>query len=217
HGVLRLRVMPYWADEDAAVAEHELRRVGFRDVQQPDGTHASTLRLDIAGRADGALFGDQVKSRLRLAEKAGVTARRGTAEDWPALRSMHAALMRSQGLREKPQAWWAALQAFSADDRRGALFACDLGERLVAAAVILRHGSQATYSWGASIPDKMPFTKAIPPLVAAIRWSREAGCATFDLGGIPLEEDHDPKRNAIAAFKLYFTKSRVRLVREHGK
>ena len=80
----------------------------------------------------------------------------------------------------------------------------------------MRHGALATYAWGASVPEKLPFSKAIPALVAAIRWARDVGCATFDLGGIPLDGDSDPKRNAIATFKYDFDKQRVRLVREHS-
>jgi lipid II:glycine glycyltransferase (peptidoglycan interpeptide bridge formation enzyme) len=49
-----------------------------------------------------------------------------------------------------------------------------------------------------------------------MRWARDAGCARFDLGGVPLEDDRDPKRNAIARFKHVFDPERVRLVREHA-
>jgi hypothetical protein len=212
-GVVRLRVMPYWADEDAARAEGLLRSIGLRDVQAADGPHACTLRLGLAGVADADLFAgkskEQVRWRARQAEKAGAIARRGEDRDW-------GDLMRSQGKRDRPDAWWGAVRRFVSDDARGAFFACDHGDRTIAAAVVLRHGGLATYAWGASVPDKLPFSKAIPALVAAIRWAHDVGCHTFDLGGVPLEDDHDPKRAAIATFKYDFDKTRVRLVREHA-
>jgi hypothetical protein len=129
---------------------------------------------------------------------------------------MHGALMQGQGRRDKPAAWWDALRRFVDDESRGALFACDLAGRTVAAAVVLRHGGQVTFGWGASVADDLPFSKSVPALVAAMRWARDVGCARFDLGGVPLEEDRDPKRNAIARFKHVFDPHRVRLVREHA-
>jgi len=219
-GVARLRVQPYWAGDAADEAARALRSIGMRDVQTPDGPHACTLRLTLAGRSDAELFAgkskQQVRWRSKQAEKAGATARRGTPADWVRLRRMHASLMRTQGRRDKPDAWWEAVAHFASDDARGALFACDFEGRTVAAAVVLRHGGLATYAWGASVPDRLPFSKAIPALVAAIRWARDAGCVTFDLGGVPVDGDEDPKRRAIATFKYDFDKQRVRLVREHA-
>jgi hypothetical protein len=218
-GIARLRVMPYWTDAAAERAEGALRAAGLHDVQTPDGPHARTLRLRL-DVGDVELFGgkskEQVRWRAKQAEKAGATARRGAATDWGELRKMYRGLMEGQGRRDKPDRWWAALQRFVSDETRGALFACDYQERVVAAAVILRHGPLATYAWGASTPERLPFSKAIPALVAGIRWARDAGATTFDLGGIPLAGDTDPKRAAIATFKYDFDRTPVRLVREHG-
>ena len=219
-GVARLRVMPYWAGDDAARAEGLLRSVGLTDVQTADGPHACTLRLDLRGASDASLFAgkskEQVRWRARQAAQAGAIARPGEDRDWERLREMHRGLMQAQGKRDRPGPWWDAVRRFVSDDARGAFFACDHDGRTIAAAVVLRHGGLATYSWGASVPDKLPFSKAIPALVAAVRWARDVGCHTFDLGGIPLEGDRDPKRAAIATLKHDFDKTRVRLVREHA-
>lgn len=216
-GVARLRVMPYWANDDAARAEEALRAAGLHDVQTADGPHACTVRLALG---DGELFAgkskEQVRWRARQAEKAGAVARRGEDRDWGTLRDLYRGMMQAQGKRDRPAAWWDAVRHFVSDDARGAFFACDHGGRTVAAAVVLRHAGLATYAWGASVADRLPFTKAIPPLVAAVRWARDAGCHAFDLGGVPLEEDRDPKRAAIATFKYDFDHTRVRLVREHA-
>jgi hypothetical protein len=219
-GVARLRVMPYWAGENAARAEAQLQSIGLKDVQTADGPHACTLRLDLRGTTEASLFAGKTKEQVRWragqAEKAGATARRGREEDWARLRAMHRGMMRAQGKRERPDGWWEAVRRFVSDDARGAFFACEHAGQTVAAAVILRHAGLATYAWGASVPDKLPFSKAIPALVAGIRWARDAGCHTFDLGGVPVEGDRDPKRAAIATFKYDFDRTRVRLVREHA-
>jgi lipid II:glycine glycyltransferase (peptidoglycan interpeptide bridge formation enzyme) len=219
-GIAKLRVMPYWDGDDAQGAERALRAQGYRDVQQPDGAHATTLRLDLTGSEEQLFSGssmDQVRWRTRQAERAGARARRGTAPDWVSLKAMHAVLMRSQGKRVKSDAWWRALEHFAATDARGALFACDYEGRVVAACVVLRHAKLVTYSFGASLDVKLPFSRAILPLVTAIRWARNTGCATFDLGGVPMQGDRDPKRNAIATFKYDFDKRRVPLTREHAR
>jgi len=220
-GILRLRVMPYWADDDARRVEEALRAIGFHDVQTPDGAHAATLRMDIERKSDVELFAGKSKSQVRWrakqAEKAGALARPGTRRDWARLREMHRDLMHSQGRGDKSDAWWIALQQFADASDRGGLFACEYDSRVVAAAVILRHGPRATYMLGASVTDKLPFSKSIPPLLAGIRWARDVGCTTFDLGGIPLEDDEDPKRKRIAMFKYDFDKKPVRLVREHAR
>jgi hypothetical protein len=218
-GVARLRVMPYWVDHDAALAEQALRAIGLHDVQTPDGPHACTLRVALDVR-DADLFAgkskEQVRWRAKQAEKAGAVARVGNSGDWARLQEMHRSLMESQDKRGKPDSWWRAVQLFVSDPSRGAFFACDFDGRTVAATVVLRHGPLVTYAWGASAPDKLPFSKAILPLVAAIRWAHQVGCTTFDLGGVPLEDDHDAKRAAIATFKYDFDRKRVRLVRQHA-
>jgi CelD/BcsL family acetyltransferase involved in cellulose biosynthesis len=212
--------MPYWAEDDAAAAEAALRDAGLRDVQRPDGAHACTLRVPLAGRSDAELFAggarEQLRKRIRQAERVGATARRGADGDWEALPPLYRAMMGAQGRRDRPAAWWSALRRHVADETRGGLFVCEAGGRTVAAAVVLRHGAQATFGWGASVTEDLPFSKSVPALVVAIRWARDAGCERFDLGGVPLEGDDDPKRNAIARFKHVFDPHRVRLVREHA-
>jgi lipid II:glycine glycyltransferase (peptidoglycan interpeptide bridge formation enzyme) len=220
-GIAKLRVMPYWDHENAVSTERVLQAQGYRNVQRPDGAHATTLRLDLAGKNDEQLFAgaskEQVRWRAGQAERAGARARLGGAADWACLQSMHGALMRSQGKRGKSDAWWKAVQSFAATDRRGALFACDYQGQVVAACLVFRHGRLATYALGASHSVKLPFSKAVLPLVAAIRWARDVGCSTFDLGGVPMADDSDPKRNAIATFKYDFDRHRVPLTREHAR
>ena len=218
-GILRLRVMPYWADGEAEQAQDHLRRIGFHDGYKPNGAHACTLRMDIGGKTDAQIFAGatraQLRRRERQAEKAGARARPGSPDDWARLRAMHGSLMQAQGLSARSSRWWKAVERFVTQQGGGALFACEFDAHVVSVAVVLRHGQQATYAWGASVEEKLPFSKAIPPFVAGIRWARDVGCTRFDLGGIPLESDRDPKRNAIAMFKLDFDPRRIPLVREH--
>ena len=99
--------------------------------------------------------------------------------------------------------------------QRAALFVTEHKGDVVSAAFITRHGDVATYVMGASSSDDRGFTKAAPTFVAAAEWALEQGCTAFDLGGIPMEGDTDPKRLSIASFKRSFSKTPVTLVREH--
>jgi hypothetical protein len=220
HGILRLQVMPYWSDDAAAAAERDLARRGYKDVQRADGAHARTLRVELPADASALLEGPamgQIRWRARQAAKAGAVARQARAEDWPCFRAMHSALMASQRRSAFGAERWAALEAFVSDEARGAMFVCEHRGRVVSASVVVRHGRQVTYAWGASASGELGFTKSIPPLVAALRWAQACGSAVFDLGGIPLEGDRDPKRLSIALLKRDFSRRPVRLVRQHAR
>jgi lipid II:glycine glycyltransferase (peptidoglycan interpeptide bridge formation enzyme) len=221
-GVARLVVMPYWAGARAAEAEVALAGAGFRDVQQLDGAHVSTLRLEVAGKDDAALLAGSDRKKLRYelknAERAGATVRRASMTEMATLAHLDAQLADSQGKAKRKNAWFAAVAAYiTADEARGALFICEHEGAPVSAVLALRHAGVAVYSAGASILDARPFSKMALPLLAAARWARDAGCDVLDLGGIPMEGDADPKRIAIAQFKRDFSKAPVRLVREHAR
>jgi vancomycin resistance protein VanK len=219
-GVLRLRLMPYWTEGDAVRAEEALRTSGWKDAQHPSGAHAVTLRLPLTGKTDAEIFAggarEQLRRRVTQAARAGAVGRRGEPRDWARLRELHGDLMHNQGRSDKSERWWSELQRFASDDAQGALFACDFANRTVSVAAVLRNGSVAAYAWGASVSERLPFSKAVPCFVAAIRWARDAGCSAFDLGGVPPAGDLDPKRAAIATFKHLFDRTPVRLVREHA-
>jgi hypothetical protein len=128
-------------------------------------------------------------------------------------------MMAAQDKHVRSHAWFDALWShMAAGDDRGAFFVCDHEGAVVSAVVVLRHAKLVTYAHGASAAETSArFSKTIPPLVAAITWARDAGCDTFDLGGVPLESDTDAKRKAIALFKFDFSRTRVRLVHEHAR
>ena len=219
-GVVRLGVMPYWSDDDAESAEQQLAARGYHDVQRADGAHARTLRVALALEGAALLAGasmQQVRWRAKQAERAGAAGRKGGPDDWPAFRSMHGAQMRRQGRSARSTGWWRALEDYLSEDPRGSLFVTEHSGSAVSACAILRHGERATYTWGASVPEDLPFTKAIPALLSAVRWAHAQGCTVFDLGGIPLEGDSNPKRAAVAMLKRDFSRRPVRLVRAHAR
>lgn len=218
HGVLRLSVMPYWVGEDAAATEGMLRCSGFSDCQDFAGRHARTLRLDLGAVEADDPFAGLAKARREAsrAERTGGSARRGTAADLPAFRAMHEALLRRDGKKLPGDRWYDALAwYFLAERERGAMFVCDFEGQPVSAIFVTCHGGVATYVLGASAAGVARFPKMILPMKSAVSWAKQNGARVFDLGGIPLLGDPDPKRANIAEFKYSIARTEVSLVHEH--
>jgi hypothetical protein len=221
-GILRLKVMPYWTGDAAKSATRALTEAGFRDSQRPDGAHARTLRIDLSRTTHDALLRGAARERLRKrwrqAQREGALARRGGPSDLETHRSLRDRMMRAQGKSRRSAAYYDALWTHMlSDEARGALFVCERDGETLATVVALRHGGLVVYAEGATTLEASPVSKTIPALLAAIRWAERAGCHTFDLGGIPLEGDHDGKRRRIARLKLDFSRDPVTLVREHSR
>ena len=221
HGIARLSIMPYWTDAEADAVERVLDRARFTNTQKADGAHIATLRLALGERTEAEILagGDRatLRRKLKQAEKAGARARMGTAADLPSLRRLHGELMSGQSMSKKPDLYFDRLEGQLAPHGPAGLFMCEHEGDVVAAALMLRHGSVATFVLGASDRSHRSFSKMVLPFLAAIRWARELGCTSFDLGGIPMEGDTDEKRRNIAQFKFDFDRTPVRLVSEHTR
>ena len=219
--VARVSVMPYFASEEKKIAEQSLARSGFRDAQRASGAHTRTLRIDLREKKEGELFSggerESLRRKLKQAEKAGARVRRGDRADVAMLEQLHGAMMKSQAKRTKPHAYFEALANFLEHSDRGAIFIAEHEQKAIAALLAIAHGGLATFVIGATSQEPLPFSKMAPALAEAIRWAHARGCASFDLGGIPAQNDADPKRISIAQFKFEFSKSPVDLTREHAR
>jgi vancomycin resistance protein VanK len=213
--------MPYWPDDDVDRVEQALRDVRFRSVQELDGAHARTLRLAIGGKKDADILAGgerrKLRSELKQAEQKGARVRVGTATDVAAFARLHADLMGRQGKGTKPDVFYDRLAERLGPDGPASLFLCEHEGDVVAGVLVVRHAKQSTFVMGASDGSRRPFTKMAPALIAAVLAARDAGCEVFDLGGIPVPEDHDEKRVSIARFKFDFASAPVRLVGEHAR
>ncbi|MDE2113100.1 MAG: GNAT family N-acetyltransferase [Alphaproteobacteria bacterium] len=220
HGIARLSVMPYWADEWKAPVETVLHDFGFADVQSPAGRHVRSLRVDLALLSNNELFGSsalaKVRRQIRRAERAGATVRRGGLQDFAAFRVLNERLLSRRGKRGPPSAWYRALaDYFLADETRGAMFVCEHHGRIISATFVARLGKLATCAVGASSGDDIRFPKMLLPITEAIGWAKRNGLDVLDLGGIPMNSDTDPKRLAIGAFKRTFAGREISFAHEH--
>ena len=219
HGMARLTAMPYWADGEATQATTILAAEGWKDAQEPDGSHVRTLRMPLV--EGGELFAgkerESLRRKLRQAEKAGATVRQAGPDAIDPLHALYESLMLGQGRKGRRRAYFEAIHRAFVAPGRGAFFLAEHEGETLAALFVVRHGPLATFVLGASSSVDRPFSKMAPPMAAAARWARDHGCTVFDLGGIPAEGDDDPKRASIAQFKLDFAKTPVVLAHEHAR
>lgn len=218
-GVARVTAMPYYAGAEAPLAEEALLGAGFSLAQGFDGAHARTLRVDL-GKADpfAGKDGKSLRQRVRQAERAGVTTRLVRGAKLGELEALYATLMAEQHKSPKPHVWFEAIDRAILASERGAAIVSSAEGRPVSAAFVAKHAGIVTWVIGATSPERTTaYSKMVPTVMAAIEWARGQGAHTFDLGGIPLEDDPDERRKSIAQFKLYFAKDPVRLAREHAR
>lgn len=150
-----------------------------------------TIVVDLAGSEDELLARMHQKTRynIRLATRKGVSVRAGTADDIDTFY----ALMQVTGKRDKFGVhslgyYRAAFELFAPQNRARLLLAQVEGES-IAAIMVFALGQKAWYFYGASSNahrDKMP-NYALQ--WEAMRWARSLGCTTYDLWGIPDEEE----------------------------
>ncbi|GAA0546029.1 lipid II:glycine glycyltransferase (peptidoglycan interpeptide bridge formation enzyme) [Rhizomicrobium palustre] len=219
HGIARLSVMPYWHTAPAEVGQ-KLAALGFTDHQSFAGRHARSLRLDLTSIDPADPFAApglaKVRQGVKRAERAGATARKAVPADLAAFRRMHEELQSLSGKALPQQGWYDALaEYFFASDTRGAAFVSEFEDEPISVILITRHGGIATYALGASTGKNFKFNKMMLPMAHAILWAKSVGATTFDMGGIPMEGDPDPKRASIAEFKYAFSHTEISLVHEH--
>jgi lipid II:glycine glycyltransferase (peptidoglycan interpeptide bridge formation enzyme) len=220
HGIVRLSVMPYWADDMKPRIERALKERGFADTQSYTGSHVRALRLGLSPLSAGAPFAGneftKLRKELRRSERAGAISRRGGEEDVDKFREMFEQRLRSEGKRVPTKLYYDALKAyFLSPGSQGAMFVGEFEGDAVSAIFVTRHGPLAAYVAGVSSARELSFSKMVQPMSSAVWWAKEQGSATFDFGGMPMHGDTDPKRNSIALFKRSFSRTEIALVHEH--
>lgn len=218
-GIVRLSVMPYLADDDVGPAERTLADLGYHPIDDPAGAHVRTLRMPIDAPNEADVFAGSERKTLRYelkqAKKLGVRTDRVRGDGCRAFFALMDETLSAQGKPSPKPAFAAALGEVTGYSERVACFVSRDDERDLGGVVVVRTDTRLHLAHGATSLAKRPYSKMSPPLAAAITWARSFGARELDLGGVPHEDDTDPKRNAIAAFKHGFSKTRVRLCREH--
>ena len=187
-GAIALMIEPELAD--SGLRHEQLRRMGFRrspmTIQPP-----RTIVVDISDDEDTILRGMKSKTRynVRLAGRKGVTVREGNAADVAAFNG----LMRTTGERDEfgvhASAYYEAAYRHFVPRNWARLLLAEVAGEPVAGIMVFALPPKAWYLYGASSDahrEKMP-TYLLQ--WRAIQWAKSLGCTSYDLWGVPDEDE----------------------------
>jgi lipid II:glycine glycyltransferase (peptidoglycan interpeptide bridge formation enzyme) len=183
-----LKIEPDLADDFASA--QRLTELGFRSSPQTIQPQC-TILLDLASDPEAIL--DRMKSKtrynIRLAARKGVAVREGTANDLPGFyRLMQVTGERDDfGIHSEPY-YQAAHQLF-VPQGLARLFLATFEDKVLAGIMTFAFGRRAWYMYGASSDEHRNLMPNYLLQWEAIKWAKERGCLTYDLWGIPDEEE----------------------------
>ena len=189
----------------------QLRQSGWRQQVSDTGFTAGqpqfVFQLPLAGRSDDDLlkgFNQLWRRNIKKADKAGVTVTLGTGDDLPAFHELYVETAHRDGFTPRPlpyfQGMWKAMTRETPDRLR--LYLARHEGDLIAATTMVRVGTHAWYSYGASSTAKRDVRGS-----NAIQWRmmRDAladGCTVYDMRGITSTLDENDPHVGLIRFKL---------------
>jgi lipid II:glycine glycyltransferase (peptidoglycan interpeptide bridge formation enzyme) len=189
-----LKIEPDLA-EDPTLARR-LTELGFRASPQTIQPRC-TILLDLTPDPDDILARMKSKTRynIRLAGRKGVTVREGTAEDLAGFYR----LMRITAERNRfgihSQAYYETAHQLFVPQGLAKLFLATFEDQVLAGIMAFAFGQRAWYMYGASSDEHRDRMPNYLLQWEAIKWARERGCLTYDMWGIPDEEEEVLERD----------------------
>jgi vancomycin resistance protein VanK len=221
-GIKRLTEMSgRWADPVGARVTSRLRDAGWLP-QSPEhgfgvGHPQFRYEIPLAGRTEDDLFrgmNQLWRRNIRKAAKEGVEVT--VAEDLEAFHDLYVHTAERDRFTPRPlryfETMFAALNA--EDPERISLYLARHRGDLVAAAILVRVGAHAWYTYGASSTRKREVRGSNACQWAMIRNSLAAGCDVYDLRGITPTLDSDDPHLGLIQFKAGTGGRAVRYVGE---
>jgi len=155
-----------------------------------------TILLDLTRTEDEILAAMRQKTRynIRLAARKGVVVREGTENDLPAFHTLTQVTGARDGFGVHSADYYRA--AFELFVPRGwaRLFVAEVQEtgidpKPIAAIMVFAFGNKAWYMYGASGDEHRERMPNHALQWEAIRWAKSKGCVTYDLWGVPDEDE----------------------------
>ncbi|MDY7077835.1 MAG: peptidoglycan bridge formation glycyltransferase FemA/FemB family protein [Chloroflexota bacterium] len=176
---------------DEAVHRERLRALGLRPSPFDSLQPRRTIVVDISPDEDTILAAMKSKTRynVRLAGRKGVTVREATEADLPAFHALVAVTAaRDRFGVHTPAYYEAAYRLFVPRDWARLLLA-EVEGKPVAALMVFALPPRAWYFYGASGDA---YRERMPTYLLqweAMRWAKSMGCTTYDLWGVPDEDE----------------------------
>lgn len=185
-----LKIEPSVEDDPAVV--QALRSLGFKPspqaVQPP-----RTILVDLDAEPDELLRRMKQKTRynIRLAGRKGVTVRSGNERDLPAFYRLIETTAQRDGFGIHTQHYYESAHHLFVPAGRGRLLLAEIDGQLLAGLVVLAPdgGGTACYMYGASSDEHRNLMPTYLLQWEAMLWAREHGCRTYDLWGVPDEDE----------------------------
>ena len=198
--------------EDVLAVADELRTLGwtqkadagagFGDVQP-----RYVFQVPLTGRTEAELltgFNQLWRRNIKKAEKSGVEVVHGTYDDLPAFHEVYVETAVRDRFTPRGLAYfqrmWRAMEA--EDPNRLTLYLARHEGRVLAATTLVRVGTHAWYSYGASSHEGREVRPSNAIQWAMIRDCRAAGCSVYDMRGISDTLDPDDHLFGLIQFKL---------------
>ncbi len=189
-----LKVEPHVEDTPESAAR--LRALGFRPSPQAVQPRR-TLVVDLDAKSDEILARMKQKTRynIRLAGRKGVTVRPGGEDDLPAFYQLMEITAARDGFGIHSQDYYEAAHRLFVPHNRGRLLLAEHEGQLLSALVVFAFGDTAIYMYGASSDSGRRLMPTYLLQWEAMLWARERGCRTYDLWGVP-DEDQETLEGA---------------------
>ena len=176
-------------EDDPAVADR-LRALGFRPsphTVQP----RRTLLVDLDAEPDELLARMKQKTRynVRLAGRRGITVRPGDDTDLAAFYRLMEATAERDRFGIHSRAYYDATYRLFVPSGRGCLLLAEYEGQLLAGLVALAFGDTAIYMAGASSDEERQRMPTYLLQWSSMLWARDQGCRTYDLWGVPDEDE----------------------------
>ena len=172
-------------------------------VQPPD-----TVVLDLGLDESALLAGMHKKNRynVRLAERKGVTVREAGPDELPLWYALYEETARRDRITIHSRDYYARLfeLASSYEEVDLRLYLAEHDRDLLAGIIVARYRGGATYLYGASSNEKRNLMPNYALQWRAIRDARSAGCAWYDLFGVPPADDPAHPMHGLYRFKVGF-------------
>jgi lipid II:glycine glycyltransferase (peptidoglycan interpeptide bridge formation enzyme) len=197
-----------WPSADADVSRNNPRLFGktlrraAADVQPPD-----TVIVDLSGSEQELLA--RMKSKWRynigLAEKKAVKVRQGGPEELPSFYRLYRETAGRDGIAIHGMGYYQTLFELAAGGEEGVrLYLASHDGEDIAGIITLFRKEEAVYLYGASANHKRSLMAPYALQWQAIRDAKAAGCAFYDLYGIPPNDDPDHPMAGLFRFKTGF-------------
>lgn len=183
-----LKIEPDLAEDPTLT--HKLIGLGFHASPQTIQPRC-TILLDLTPDPDNILARMKSKTRynIGLAARKGVTVREATTEDLPAFYHLMQITSRRDRFRIHSESYYRTAYQLFVPQGLAKLFLAIFEDQILAGIMAFAFGHKAWYMYGASSDEHRNLMPNYLLQWEAIKWAKDRGCLTYDLWGIPDEEE----------------------------